>query len=100
MGAGGSLANFYIALSCQQEPSRAWQSGRHDSVRWAAGRGDINQGRGDTLHSEIVPFRLDIPQAEIDRLHRKLDDARWPQAATVDDWSQGAPLERVLAGKR
>lgn len=42
--------------------------------------------------SEIRPFTLDIPQAEIDRLHRKIDDARWPEAEPVGDWSQGTPL--------
>ena len=42
--------------------------------------------------TEIREFHLDIPQAEIDRLYRKIDDARWPEAETVDDWSQGTPL--------
>lgn len=42
--------------------------------------------------TEIRPFVLDIPQAEIDRLHRKIDDTRWPEAEPVDDWSQGTPL--------
>lgn len=42
--------------------------------------------------SAIRPFVLDIPQAEIDRLYRKIDDTRWPEAEPVDDWSQGTPL--------
>lgn len=42
--------------------------------------------------SEILPFVLDIKQAEIDRLHHKIDDTRWPEAEPVDDWSQGTPL--------
>ena len=42
--------------------------------------------------SSIRPFTLSIPQDRIDDLHRRLDLARWPEAETVDDWSQGTPL--------
>lgn len=42
--------------------------------------------------SEIRPFVLNVPQAEIDRLYRKIDDTRWPEAEPVEDWSQGTPL--------
>ncbi|ABC63188.1 epoxide hydrolase family protein [Erythrobacter litoralis] len=42
--------------------------------------------------SEIRPFVLDVPKADLDRLHRKLDDTRWPEKEPVDDWSQGTPL--------
>lgn len=42
--------------------------------------------------NEIRPFTLDVPQAEIDDLHRRLDLARWPEQEPVRDWSQGTPL--------
>jgi pimeloyl-ACP methyl ester carboxylesterase len=42
--------------------------------------------------SEIHPFRLDIPGAEIDGLHRRLDETRWPQALPGDDWGTGVPV--------
>ncbi len=42
--------------------------------------------------SMVRSFRLDIAQAEIDALHRRLDAVRWPERETVEDWSQGAPL--------
>ena len=42
--------------------------------------------------SEIRPFTLDVPQEELDRLNRRLDDVRWPERETVDDWTQGTPL--------
>ena len=45
--------------------------------------------------SDVRPFTLDIPQAEIDRLHRKIDDARWPEKEPVDDWSQGTKLDAL-----
>ena len=42
--------------------------------------------------STITPFRIDIPQADLDDLRRRLHDTRWPDAETPDDWSQGVPL--------
>ena len=42
--------------------------------------------------SKIRPFTIAINQARIDDLHRRLDLARWPEAETVADWSQGVPL--------
>jgi pimeloyl-ACP methyl ester carboxylesterase len=41
---------------------------------------------------DIRPFTLAVPQAEIDDLHRRLDQARWPEKELVSDWSQGTPL--------
>ena len=42
--------------------------------------------------SEIKPFTLAIPQAQLDDLDARLDLARWPEKEPVDDWSQGTPL--------
>ena len=41
---------------------------------------------------EIVPFRIEVPQADLDDLARRLAATRWPEAETVPDWSQGVPL--------
>jgi epoxide hydrolase len=41
---------------------------------------------------EIRPFRLDICAAEIDGLHRRLDETRWPQPLPGDDWDTGVPV--------
>ncbi|MBW2941638.1 epoxide hydrolase family protein [Zhongshania aquimaris] len=43
----------------------------------------------------IKPFRVDIPQSQLDDLKARLANTRWPDAETVDDWSQGAPLSAV-----
>ncbi|MXO61578.1 epoxide hydrolase family protein [Qipengyuania oceanensis] len=45
--------------------------------------------------SDVRPFTLDILQAEIDRLHRKIDDTRWPEKEPVNDWSQGTKLDTL-----
>ena len=42
--------------------------------------------------SQINEFRIDIPQATLDDLRRRLERTRWPEAETVTDWNQGVPL--------
>ena len=41
---------------------------------------------------ELRPFPIAIDQTRIEDLHRRIDLTRWPEAETVDDWSQGVPL--------
>jgi pimeloyl-ACP methyl ester carboxylesterase len=43
----------------------------------------------------IRPFRIEIPDADLDDLRRRLAATRWPDRETVDDWSQGIPLAYV-----
>jgi pimeloyl-ACP methyl ester carboxylesterase len=43
----------------------------------------------------ITPFKLEISEAELDDLRRRLASARWPGREPVNDWSQGAPLGLV-----
>ncbi len=40
----------------------------------------------------MTPFRIEVPQSELDDLKRRLESTRWPDAETPDDWSQGVPL--------
>jgi pimeloyl-ACP methyl ester carboxylesterase len=44
---------------------------------------------------DITPFRIEAADAELDDLRRRLLATRWPDAETVDDWSQGIPLAYV-----
>ena len=43
----------------------------------------------------IRPFRVDVPQSELDDLRRRLEATRWPDKETVADQSQGAQLRRM-----
>jgi epoxide hydrolase len=45
-----------------------------------------------TNTAEIRPFRIEIPQAEVDDLKARLAGARWPATPPVDDWSRGVPV--------
>ena len=45
--------------------------------------------------SAITPFRVEIPQADLDDLHDRLDRVRWPDELPGVGWDLGIPLERV-----
>jgi pimeloyl-ACP methyl ester carboxylesterase len=50
--------------------------------------------------TEIKPFRIAVPQADLDDLHDRLTRTRWPSAVPGDGWSRGVPLDYLkdLAG--
>ncbi|BFV55588.1 alpha/beta fold hydrolase [Kitasatospora sp. CMC57] len=41
----------------------------------------------------MQPFRIDIPKADIDDLHRRLENTRWPEEVAGSGWSRGVPVE-------
>ena len=43
----------------------------------------------------IRPFRVDIPEAELTELRRRISATRFPEKETVGDFSQGVPLGTV-----
>lgn len=45
--------------------------------------------------TKMTPYRIEIPEAELDDLRRRLAATRWPDPETPDDWSQGIPLNYV-----
>ncbi len=45
--------------------------------------------------AEIKPYSIDVPQSEVDDLHRRLSMTRWPDELSGAGWSYGAPLEYV-----
>ena len=46
------------------------------------------------MNDAITPFTLAVPQADLEDLNRRIDQTRWPDAETVDDWTQGAPARQ------
>jgi microsomal epoxide hydrolase len=40
-----------------------------------------------------VPFRLEIAQAELDQLHRRISETRWPDQPAGSGWSLGPPVD-------
>jgi len=49
------------------------------------------------MSEAITPFNLAVDEAALDDLRRRLEQTRWPDRETVDDWSQGSPLAKVQA---
>jgi len=45
--------------------------------------------------ASIRPFKVQIPQAALDDLRRRIADTRWPDKETVADGSQGAQLAQL-----
>src|SRR5437899_3758169 len=45
--------------------------------------------------AEVVQFRTEFADGQIDDLRERLRRTRWPERETVDDWSQGVPLAYV-----
>jgi len=58
--------------------------------------GQARSGVG-SLSTDVVPFVLNIGEAQLRDLRTRLDNARWPDKESVDDWSQGASLAHVQA---
>jgi pimeloyl-ACP methyl ester carboxylesterase len=40
----------------------------------------------------MIPFRIDVPDADLAELTDRVRRTRWSDAEPVDDWSQGVPL--------
>jgi len=45
------------------------------------------------MSEEIRPFKIQVDDAKLEDLKRRLLSTRWPDAQTVGDWSQGIPLD-------
>jgi len=43
------------------------------------------------MSTEITPFRIEIPQQQLDDLRNRLDNARWPAPLPGDGWDTGVP---------
>ncbi|HTU04849.1 MAG TPA: epoxide hydrolase [Trebonia sp.] len=47
------------------------------------------------MPGELIPFRVNVPDADLADLRERLRRTRWPEPETTGDWSQGAPLGYV-----
>jgi hypothetical protein len=44
----------------------------------------------------IRPFQVNIPEADLGDMRRRINATRWPEKETVADFSQGVPLATVV----
>jgi pimeloyl-ACP methyl ester carboxylesterase len=47
----------------------------------------------DNTTAEIRPFRIEVPQADLDDLRDRLDRTRWPGEVPGIGWTRGVPLD-------
>jgi pimeloyl-ACP methyl ester carboxylesterase len=47
--------------------------------------------------TDIRPFKVEVPEADLQALRARIAATRWPERQTVDDQSQGVPLETSQA---
>ena len=52
---------------------------------------------GQTPDTTMTPFRIDIPQADLDDLRARLERARWPGSAAGRRGLRRQPVVRPLA---
>lgn len=45
----------------------------------------------------VKPFKIDVPQAEIDELNERLSRTRWPEEVPGEPWSMGTDLKDLKA---
>src|SRR5262245_29747115 len=66
----------------------------------AASRFIPTQVHAATTSDVIRPFKINVPEAELTELRRRINATRWPEQETVADDSQGVPLAMMqeLAG--
>jgi len=62
--------------------------------------GSLTEVGGEAMLSnptEVRPFRVDVPEAELAELRRRIAATRWPEKEPVDDQSQGVQLAAIQA---
>ena len=42
--------------------------------------------------ADVTPFQIDVSEDALQDLQRRLENTRFPECETPDDWSQGVPL--------
>jgi hypothetical protein len=47
--------------------------------------------------SSIEPYRIGVPQADLDDLRYRLDHVRWAQGVNDAGWDYGSPVEELMA---
>jgi epoxide hydrolase len=45
------------------------------------------------MTGNATPFKIDIPQAQIDDLNERLANTRWPDESPGEGWSRGVPMD-------
>ena len=61
----------------------------------SSGATQVAERDGTSERDSIRPFRVEVTEAEIDDLRRRIRATRWPEKETVADQSQGVPSATI-----
>ena len=64
-------------------------------IALTAAAGAASSGIAQSQSAAITPFRIAVPQGDLEYLQARLRRTRWPDKEVVDDLSQGVPLARM-----
>src|SRR5207244_10611715 len=53
--------------------------------------------RSSEQANAVRPFHVNVPEAELTELRRRINAAKWPERETVTDQSQGVQLATIQA---
>src|SRR5512142_2710085 len=53
---------------------------------------NVRSSASASVDDAIVPFRIDVPQADLDDLDERLGQTRWPDELPDAGWEYGVPL--------
>jgi pimeloyl-ACP methyl ester carboxylesterase len=70
-----------------------WQLGLLGNSKKAVAMPEVAQT--EDANTAIRPFRVDIPEATLTEMRRRVGATIWPDRETVDDTSQGVPLAMI-----
>jgi pimeloyl-ACP methyl ester carboxylesterase len=66
---------------------------KEDSVAQSSATQRASENAADK--TSIRPFQVNVPEAELTELRRRINATRWPDRETVTDESQGVPLATI-----
>src|SRR5215211_397610 len=99
MGALGMNFSCTVLGSC----ARPCTPSHWASLRNAAGLITPSRSTGGggvqpmETHPAVRPFRIDVPEEDLDDLRRRIAATRWPSKELVEDRSQGVQLATLQA---
>src|SRR4029453_11229559 len=68
---------------------------RQDAQRTRTGGPIMSDTTTASAESAVRPFRIEVPQGEIDELRRRINATRWPTRELVTDRAQGVQLAAI-----
>jgi pimeloyl-ACP methyl ester carboxylesterase len=90
------LAHLCMTVAQKEIVMSATSPTRRDLIAISAAVGAVSLlPAHSAVASEIRPFRINLPEAELIDLRRRIAATRWPDRETVNDQSQGTQLAKL-----